>query len=69
MSLCMSVCVACMRTCRFVGGTHSSDVMGIHRDELLRSSQLTLNVPVEGDDIKKESRMDPLGVHIAAGPR
>lgn len=67
MSVCMSVCVACMRTCRFVGGTHSSDVMGIHRDD---GAQLSaLNVPVEGDDIKKESGMDPLGVHIAAGPR
>lgn len=54
-----------MRTCRLVGGTHSSDVMGIHRDD---GAQLALNVSVEGDDIKKESGMDPLGVHIAAGP-
>jgi len=51
-----------------VGGTRSSDVMGIHRDGA-QLSQRALNVSVEGDDIKKESGMNPLGVHIAAQPR
>lgn len=58
------VCVASMRTCRLVGGTRSSDV-GIHRDGA-QPFQRALNVSVEGDDIKKESGMNPLGVHIAA---
>lgn len=62
--VCRYTCVACVRTCRLVGGTRSSDVMGIHRDDDAQLSQRALNVPVEGDDIKKESGMNPLGACI-----
>lgn len=54
MSVCLSVLRACVPVGLWVVRT-SSDVMGIH------GAQLALNVSVEGDDIKKESGMDPLG--------